>query len=206
MSEVPAIKTALGLLHLPASLRRIRTEPLPRDVETLLRIVAGDEDEISVAARLTERPPALIRDAAVFYIEQVLFAPHSDSYRVLAATPNASAQELRRNMALLMSWLHPDKYPAGDRAVFAARVTRAWNDLRSSDRRAAYDATLVTAQSREHRQAPQLRSHRNNNSGATDFRMAPRHSSTRTDDGLKSNLLRRGWELLRRALRPRVSS
>ena len=69
----------------------------------------------------------------------------SNNYRVLGATPEASPQDLRRNMALLMTWLHPDKNPSGERAVLAARVTAAWDTLRSPDRRAAYDASLLAS-------------------------------------------------------------
>jgi hypothetical protein len=49
-------------------------------------------------------------------------------------------------MALLMSWLHPDKHPTGDRSIFAARVTGAWDSLRSAEKRAGYDATRAAAQ------------------------------------------------------------
>lgn len=203
MTEVSAVKTALGLLHLPASLRRLQSAPLPPDVETLLRIAAGDEDELSRAAVRTERPPAVIRDAAVFYIEQVLLNSDSDSYRVLGAAPDASAQDLRHNMALLMSWLHPDKDLAGDRAVLAARVTRAWNNLRSPDRRMAYDATLAAAPPRT--QAPKLpRFGQRKNAGAV--ALPPHHRLSRKHEAdlhivEHNTLLRRGWHFLRRALR-----
>ena len=68
-----------------------------------------------------------------------MFYPEADSYRVLGATAEASKSELRRNMALLLRWLHPDHDPQGARSVFANRVTRAWNDLKTQERRAAYD-------------------------------------------------------------------
>jgi hypothetical protein len=42
-------------------------------------------------------------------------------------------------MALLLRWLHPDHDPQGARSVFAGRVTRAWNDLKTQERRATYD-------------------------------------------------------------------
>jgi len=113
----------------------------------LLRIAAGDDAAEREAARLTERPRPVIREAAAFYIEQVLLSPNANSYRVLGATPAATPQELRRHMALLLSWLHPDKNASGERAVLAARITGAWNDLRNPDRRAAYDAMLTRSSS-----------------------------------------------------------
>jgi hypothetical protein len=42
-------------------------------------------------------------------------------------------------MALLLRWLHPDSDRHEQRVVFAARVTRAWNDLKTNERRVAYD-------------------------------------------------------------------
>jgi curved DNA-binding protein CbpA len=75
----------------------------------------------------------------MFFIEQVLLCPNSDSYRVLGADSQASSGELRRNMALLIKLLHPDKDPQGQRSIFANRVNQAWNDLKTPERRATYD-------------------------------------------------------------------
>ena len=80
-----------------------------------------------------------VREAAAFFVEQILLYPGADSYRVLGARPDATYGELRRNMALLLRWLHPDRDRQGERAIFAARVTRAWSDLKTPERRAAYD-------------------------------------------------------------------
>ena len=87
----------------------------------------------------------MVREAAAFFIEQILLYPDADSYRVLGARPGATYGELRRNMALLLRWLHPDLDPHGERTVFAARVTRAWNDLKTEERRAAYDRSCAIA-------------------------------------------------------------
>src|SRR4029079_13128465 len=78
-------------------------------------------------------------EAAGFYIEQILLHPDADHYRVLGVHPGAANTELRRNMALLIRWLHPDQNNGAERSVFVARVTRAWNELKNEDRRAAYD-------------------------------------------------------------------
>jgi len=228
MTERSALKAALGLLHLPASVRLVRSEPLPPGIETLLRIAAGDDAAETEAARLTERPRPVIREAAAFYIEQVLLCPASDSYRVLGSTSAATPQELRRHMALLLSWLHPDKNASGERAVLAARVTGAWNDLRSPDRRAAYDAALGQSSSarglRSHaptrgsqhpsRIATSGNGHSQNTkatNGKTKSGIALRAPSPRSRMGHNAglfaderhSLLRRGWHSLKRLLRDR---
>jgi DnaJ-class molecular chaperone len=108
-----------------------------------LRIASGDTEAIDSIAASTERPPSTIQEAAEFYIEQVLLDPASDHYRILGAGPDAPTATLRRHMALLLTWLHPDRNPSGERAVFVARITEAWDTLRNVDKRKAYDAGLT---------------------------------------------------------------
>jgi hypothetical protein len=139
MSCGMALKIAIDLLHVPSQVRHYRSEPLPDGVLTLLRIVAGDTEAERAAAAATDRPPEVVRQAAAFFIEQILFAPGADSYQVLGASPQASSAELRRNIGLLLRWLHPDLDPRGERSVFIGRVTAAWNGLKTPERRAAYD-------------------------------------------------------------------
>jgi hypothetical protein len=139
MGQAAAVKLAIDLMHFPSQVRSVRSAPLPDDVLILVRIAAGDEEATREAAEAAGRPRDVIREAAAFFIEQVLLHPGADSYRVLGARPEAPYGELRRNMALLLKWLHPDSDRQGQRVVFATRVTRAWNDLKTQERRAAYD-------------------------------------------------------------------
>lgn len=141
MTEIAAVRDALDLMHVPSRVRLMRCAPLPDGVSFLLRIAAGDEDARSFASNVTGRSDHVIQSAASFFIEQALLFPEADSYRVLGATPQSSAHELRQNMAFLLRWLHPDLNSMDDRSVFTTRVTRAWEDLKSPDRRKAYDAT-----------------------------------------------------------------
>jgi hypothetical protein len=135
----PTIRVAIDLMYSPSQVRRIRSAPLPADLVVLLRIASGDKEAISQAAGKLGRSPETVREAATFYVVQILLFPDADSYRVLGARPQATHGELRRNMTLLLRWLHPDLDPKGEVSVFAARVTRAWNDLKTPERRADYD-------------------------------------------------------------------
>ncbi len=130
---------AIDLMRAPSNVRRVRAAPLPKDVGKLLAIAAGDAAALGEAKSGTNRAEQSLRQAAAFYIEQILLHPDADHYRVLGAQPDASNAELRRNMALLIRWLHPDHKNGSERTVFANRVTRAWNELKTEDRRAAYD-------------------------------------------------------------------
>lgn len=144
-----AVRAAIDLLHVPSRVRLQRHAPLPDGVVDLLKIATGDVDAEQIVAAELGREPATVRSAASFYIEQILLNADADSYRVLGASPDASAVELRRNMAMLISWLHPDKMSEDQRSVFAARVTKAWDNLKTPERRTEYDKQLADMKAAE---------------------------------------------------------
>jgi hypothetical protein len=151
MEDMTALKSAIDLIHIPSRVRHVRSNPLPDGMLLLLRVAAGDESATEIAAGFASRPAGVVREAAAFFIEQILLSPEADSYRVLGASRDATCGELRRNMVLLLKWLHPDTQREGDRSVFAGRVILAWDDLKTPERRRAYDTgrrTSVTAKSR----------------------------------------------------------
>lgn len=139
MEHTATLKMAIDLMHAPSRVRLIRSAPLPDGVLTILRIAAGDEEATSQATVAMGRSRETVREAAAFFIEQILLYPEADSYRVLGTGSEATNAELRRNMAVLLRWLHPDHQCQSARSVFAGRVTGAWNDLKTQERRAAYD-------------------------------------------------------------------
>jgi DnaJ domain len=155
-----ALRLAIDLSHRPSQVRALRDERLPSDVDVVLRIVGGDPATLSSAVEATGRTERALRDAAAFYVEQILLSPDADSYRVLGATSFSSAQELRRNMALLMHWLHPDVQQGAGRIALANRVNAAWETLKTDERRAAYDRQrlekLELAQKMKRRAGPRL--------------------------------------------------
>jgi len=139
--DVSTIRAAISLLMTPSRVHILRDRELPKDIDVLLRVAARDSETLRNAVSSTERSASVIENAAEFYIEQILLAPNSDSYRILGGTHDAPISELRRNMTLLLRWLHPDI--GGDATqAYASRVTKAWSDLKTPDRRAAYDLTL----------------------------------------------------------------
>ena len=145
IGDLAALKVAIDLLHLPSRASHLRSDPLPEGVVMLLRIASGDAVATAQGVQLSGRSPEIVREAAAFYIEQILLFPGASSYRTLGARQNATAAELRRNMALLLTWLHPDGNRSGGRSVFAGRVTRAWEDLKTRERRAVYDKVQLDA-------------------------------------------------------------
>lgn len=143
-----AVRRALELYYLPSQVPIARKAPLPHDVSSLLEIISGNGHEADLAAELAQRTAHEVREAAAFFVEQVLFAPESDSYRLLGATPEMSTGEIRRHMALLSKWVHPDVRTTSEHATFSERISRAWDDLKTEERRAAYDAKVRTQDSK----------------------------------------------------------
>jgi len=138
MQDMAAIRAALDLMHVPTRVRVVRASELPAGISKVLAIAAGDDEALAAAANATERSPEVLRQAAVFFVEQALLFHDADSYRVLGGTRATPSGELRRHLALLLRWLHPDAN-LQDRAALVARVTNAWEDLKTPERRKAYD-------------------------------------------------------------------
>jgi hypothetical protein len=184
MENASALEAALYLMQSPSQVKLIRSRPLPHGVEMLLRVAANDPDTIRKASEWLGRSPETIRQAAAFFIEQILFFPNADSYRILGTTVGATNTDLRRNMALLLRWLHPDLDPKGERTVFARRVTLAWNDLKTQQRRDAYDRSqrlidnLRSSEPKRRRAQPKLpqakSKHRRDLKGDGLFRRSPK--------------------------------
>jgi hypothetical protein len=169
MLDRMALKIAIDLMHVPSQVRLFRSEPLPDGVLMLLRIAAGDEEAEKMAVDLTGRSPEIVRQATRFFIEQILFAPEADSYRALGANPQTSPSELRRNVALLLRSLHPDVDHRGERSIFVGRVTTAWNNLKTPERRTAYDAQLLNARAHKRSRSKTGKSHSGRQNSATAF-------------------------------------
>ncbi|MBI4723844.1 MAG: hypothetical protein HY765_02175 [Rhodomicrobium sp.] len=150
MRTFDALAAALAMQKYPQYARVAQTAPLPKGMTFLLEVAAGDAGTLSDAAAITGLAHADLEKAAGFFIEQVLLAPQADSYRVLGATPQTPDSDLRRHMALIMKWLHPDLSPNGasgfqfDKTVHVNRVTGAWENVKTHARRAAYDASRTS--------------------------------------------------------------
>ncbi len=152
MDGYEALRLAVDLVKVPSRVRAARAATLPPGIPLLLEIAAREAPAEEIASAATGLDGELLRRASAFFIEQILLAPDADSYKVLGCVPRATTAELRRNMALLLRWLHPDMASGSDHAVFAARVTAAWDDLKTAERRAAYDdAVAAIAPDPEHR-------------------------------------------------------
>ena len=152
MMSTGAIVAALAMLEHPSAARLAQSASLPKGVTFLLEVAAGEAHALREASQITGRSEEVLQKAAAFFIEQILLQPGADSYRILGGDRQSSAGELRRNMALIMRWLHPDVVSNGscnnrfDKSLYAVRVAQAWELVKTDMRRAAYDASLPSRQ------------------------------------------------------------
>lgn len=154
-----ALAVALAMLDHPNSVKLAQVSRLPSGITFLLEIAAGDTQSLGRARQLTGRSEATLQKAAGFFIEQLLLQPGADNYRLLGCNRRSAANELRRNMALIMRWLHPDvtSDPASNhqfsKSVFVNRITQAWETVKTDERRAAYDRALAAKKNELNRNA-----------------------------------------------------
>ena|SRR5262249_43177130 len=128
MSGLRGIALALDLARMPALAHSIEKPPLPTDIFEIMRIAAGSPEICQSASQVTGQPPAVLIEAARFYLQQMLLRPDADSYRVLGLPPGASRELARRHMRCLLQWLHPDVNRDWD-SVYAQRVLKAWREV-----------------------------------------------------------------------------
>ncbi|MGB6937487.1 MAG: hypothetical protein WBE14_12500 [Xanthobacteraceae bacterium] len=129
MAEPHVIELALDLARMPALARSSVVPPLPPNIIELIRIAAASPEACQAAVAQTGEPAAVVIEAARFYLQQVLFRPDADCYRILGIKPAASRATARDHMRWLQEWLHPDRNNNSWDAVYAERVLRAWREV-----------------------------------------------------------------------------
>jgi hypothetical protein len=143
MAQATALYLALDLLHRPTLAGLMREQPLPQDVLMLIKIAAGDIRTEQRVLTMTSHSREHVREAAILYLQHVLLAPGADNYRVLGVQSDAPQHQLREHLGWLMRWLHPDRTRSEWDSVFAERVLTAWDTLKTAERRARYDRSVV---------------------------------------------------------------
>jgi hypothetical protein len=139
MTRPLALRVALDLAKAPVLARLAAKQSLPPGMTAVLQIAGGDAAALDAAVAVTGEAPETIRRAAVLFLEAVLFTPTADSYRLLGAERASTQAELRDHMRWLMKWLHPDRERSEWQSALATRISAAWDDLKTPERRQAYD-------------------------------------------------------------------
>ncbi|HXH00941.1 MAG TPA: DnaJ domain-containing protein, partial [Xanthomonadaceae bacterium] len=142
-----ALHWALELHRAPGMRLALRERALPQGVDEVLAIAAGSPTAVARAAEASGQSDARLLEAARFYLQEILFFPKADAYRLLGVAADAGADQIKRHHRLLQQWLHPDRRQGDWESVFAGRVNCAWDRLRSESRRQAYDSELAAEES-----------------------------------------------------------
>jgi hypothetical protein len=124
-----AIDIALDMVSRPLLIREVQRAPLPPGVGEVIRLATGSETELEEAARGRGRDATALRQAAILFLQQALFYPGADSYRVLGLTNGATVEQIHDHRRLLLKWLHPDRNPSSWEQKLFQRVTAAAADL-----------------------------------------------------------------------------
>jgi hypothetical protein len=131
MTQPHVIELALDLARMPALARRSALPPLPPNIVELMRIAAGSPEDCRAAVAQTGEPRHVVIESARFYLQQVLFRPDADCYRILGVQPSTSRATAREHMRWLLEWLHPDRNSNNNSwdVVYAERVLKAWREV-----------------------------------------------------------------------------
>ena len=140
MAVEDALGVALALYRQPALVVDWRDRALPPDVELLLRVACREQAALQQARQRSGMSEDEAVEAAVFGVQQLLFGPRADAYRVLGGSIDSTQSQLRQHYRWLIKWLHPDRHDDGWEPVYADRVNLAWQALKTPERRARYDA------------------------------------------------------------------
>jgi hypothetical protein len=128
MANERAVDLALDLARMPAFASTMAAAPLPVDILDVIRIAAVSPEACRAAASSTGQPEPVLVEAARFYLQQILFRPGADCYRILGVRPGGSREVARAHLRWLLLWLHPDRN-GGWEAVYAERIVKAWREL-----------------------------------------------------------------------------
>src|SRR6516225_29263 len=129
MAQPHVIELALDLARMPALARSSAVPPLSPNIIELMRIAAASPEACRAAVAQTGEPRHVVIESARFYLQQVLFRPDADCYRILGIQPAARRETARENMRWLLEWLHPDRNNNSWDAVYAERVLKAWREV-----------------------------------------------------------------------------
>ena len=152
-----ALELALALHQAPIQRFALRDRPLPANMDEVLQLASAMQPQLqNAAARFSESEETIV-EAVRFYLQQVLFEPGTDAYRIFGVAPNADFKQVRQHHIWLQRWLHPDRRGEDWEAALATKVNWAWQQLRNESSREEYD---------------QLRQQRNAQSGAHPAKLA----------------------------------
>ncbi len=129
MEEHDALRLALSIYRQPLHKSTYLSKPFPKGVLLLIKIAAGSEEVSELTSQQMQVSTQLLRDASVFYLQQVLAKPNLDAYGCLCLAPGAAAADITLHKRWLLKWLHPDRNSNRWETVLFQRVLGAAEKL-----------------------------------------------------------------------------
>jgi DnaJ domain len=129
MVERDALTVALDMFRSPSLARKVQQQELPSGILRIIRIAAGEKFDDKIAEDAHGWSEADIRAAAVFFLQQILLAPHSDDYRILGLDRGATQADVRDHKRALLKWLHPDRNSNKWESAFFQHVVKAADSI-----------------------------------------------------------------------------
>src|SRR4029077_6382385 len=160
MAQPHVIELALDLARMPALARSSGVPAIPANIVELMRIAADFPEAWAAAAARRGEPTRVVIEAARFYLQQVLFRPGADCYRILGIAPTASRETARSHMRWLLEWLHPDRNHNSWDAVYAERVLKAWREVSASNEsadRSSFSLARVSSHKKKRPRSQKIR-------------------------------------------------
>lgn len=131
--RVTALSQALDLAQAPRLVPRMRRQPLPQNIVTVIRLAAGCRESLAAAVEATARDPDFLVSAAELYLRQVVCHAGADPHRVLGVPAQASRGEIRLHLREFVLWLHPDRNVRGGDRRLMERILAAWREVNGSE-------------------------------------------------------------------------
>ncbi len=138
-----ALELALALHQAPIRRFSLRDRPLPDNLDEVLQLASAMQPQLQAAAVRFSESEATIVEAVRFYLQQILFEPGTDAYRIFGVEPNAEFKQVRQHHIWLQRWLHPDRRGDDWEAALTTKVNWAWQQLRNESSRDEYDRSRM---------------------------------------------------------------
>ena len=134
-----ALELALALHQAPIRRFSLRDRPLPENIDEVLQLASAMQPQLQAAAARVSESEETIVEAVRFYLQQILFEPGTDAYRIFGVEPDADFKQVRQHHIWLQRWLHPDRRGEHWEAALATKVNWAWQRLHNESSREKYD-------------------------------------------------------------------
>jgi hypothetical protein len=127
-----AVLEALDMFKQPARARELRSHDQPSDMLEVIKIAAGDQGTIDRWAESCREGQDIIRQSAVFFLQQTIAKSGNDKFRMMGLPSGAGMDEIRLHKRWLLKWLHPDRNPSKWETVLFHRISTAADMLENA--------------------------------------------------------------------------